>query len=134
MKKIILLLLCLFFMVSISGCQNISYGYKFHYYVDEGEGRIVFPHPFNPIVTRCKDAGPMCELSCPSNSYLISLSGGKYGNPSVTFIAVPEEGYRVKEWLFNGEIIVGNNTDIYTAVVTRDTNYNGVIAIRFEKI
>ena len=56
------------------------------------------------------------------------------GEGELTFIAIPKEGYRVKEWVFNEKVVEGNNTDTFTAKVSSDLNYKGVIAVRFEKV
>jgi hypothetical protein len=62
------------------------------------------------------------------------LLGGKKGSRELTFIASPDEGYQVKEWLFNGKIVEGNKTNSYKAIVSSEQNYIGVISVRFEAI
>ena len=52
----------------------------------------------------------------------------------MTLIAIPNEGYKVKEWIFNGESVVENDSLIFTAKVDSKLNYNGVIVVKFEKI
>ena len=52
----------------------------------------------------------------------------------MTFLAIPDEGYQVKEWIFNGKVVEGNKTNTYTAEVSKKENYNGVIEVVFEKI
>ena len=104
--------------------------------MDGGNGTIsVETSPsFNPNVELCKDAEDLCTLDCPEESYFVTLFGGEKGSREITFNATPNTGYQVKEWVFNGEIVEGNKTNSYTAIVTSEENYVGVIAVRFEEI
>jgi hypothetical protein len=62
------------------------------------------------------------------------LIWGKKGWRELTFIASPDEGYQVKEWLFNGKIVEGIKINSYKAIVSSEQNYCGVISVRFEAI
>jgi hypothetical protein len=62
------------------------------------------------------------------------MLGGKMGSRELTFIATPNEGYQVKEWLFNGKIVEGNKTNSYKVIVSSEQNYCGVISVRFEAL
>ena len=136
MKKIIVSMFLLVFGLCLVGCVHSTYGYQFHFYVDGGNGtiKIETSSSFNPDVKLCKDVEDMCTLDCVEESYFIELNGGEKGSREITFIATPNMGYQVKEWLFNGEIVDGNKTNSYTAIVTSEEDYVGVIAVRFEEI
>ena len=41
----------------------------------------------------------------------------------LTFIAVPNDGYKVKELIFNGKTITRNDSLLFTAKVTNELNY-----------
>ena len=117
-----------------SGCVYKTYSYCFHYRVDGGNGQIRIEEKpgFTPKKYFCKDT--WCELNCPENSYYLRRSGKKRGESVLTFIAIPDDGYQVKEWSFNGTIIKGNKTNTYTATVSNKDKYNGVIVVTFEPI
>ncbi len=136
MKKILVSMLLLVFGLCLVGCVRSTYGYQFHFYVDGGNGtiKIETSSSFNPDVKLCKDVEDMCELDCTEESYFVELNGGENGSREITFIATPNTGYQVKEWLFNGEIVESNKTNSYTAIVTNEEDYVGVIAVRFEEI
>ena len=124
LTSLILVTLLVVSLFAFVGCIK-EYGYTFYFYVDEGEGELTFEQGFNPTVHLCEDV---------ENMYFVRLRGGKEGFRELTFIAIPEEGYRVKEWVFNEKVVEGNNTDTFTAKVSSDLNYKGVIAVRFEKV
>ena len=135
MKKILVSLFLLVFGLYLVGCVHSTYGYQFHFCVDGGNGTISIEtsSSFNPDVKLCIDVEDMCELDCTEESYFVELTGGENGSREITFIATPNTGYRVKEWLFNGEIVDGNKTNSFTAIVTSEEDYVGVIAVRFEE-
>ena len=114
-------------IISLGGCRD--YGYCFHFSVDGGNG--IFAVEYDNLYF-CRDSG--CELNCDNNSYLIRLRGGKNGARELTFTAIPEKGYQVKEWVFNDKIVAGNKTNTYVAIVTSEQNYNGKICVRFEPV
>lgn len=134
MKKIFVFLISLLFILFISGCTIKEYGYKFHFCVEGGNGEIkIQTSPsFNPTVYLCKEWE--CGLNCNEDSHLVRFRGGKNGSYELTFIAVPNDGYKVKEWIFNGETVAGNDSLLFTAKVTSELNYNAVIVVKFEKI
>ena len=135
MKKIYIFMCLLSFSLLLVGCIHETYGYHFHFYVDGGNGTISIETTpsFNPDVILCSDSGDMCSLNCSENSYYVCLHGGKNGSRELTFIATPDVGYQVKEWTFNGEKVLDNKTNLYTATVSSKENYNGVISVVFEK-
>ena len=108
----------------------VDYGYDFHYLVEGGNGKIEIEKRSKPNVL-CKDAS--CESNCPENSYYFHCRGAK-GGRSVVFTAIPNEGYQVKEWRFNGKIVEGNKMNSFEAIVTRKDNYQGFIVVVFEPI
>ena len=136
-KKIKIIFIAIFIMgfmfLSISCCTD--YGYLFHYSVDGGNGEIVVKttESFKPNVKKCSESS-LCELNCSNDSYIVRLRGGKNGSRDLTFTAIPKDGYRVKEWLFNGEPVEENKTNSYTATVSYKDNYSGVITVEFENI
>ena len=136
MKKILVTMFLLIFGLCLVGCVHSTYGYQFHFCVDGGNGTISIEtsSSFNPDVKLCKDAEDMCELDCTEESYFVELNGGENGSREIIFIATPNTGYQVKEWLFNGDIVEGNKTNSFTAIVTSEEDYVGVIAVRFEEI
>lgn len=136
MKKILVNVFLLIFGLCMIGCVHSTYEYQFHFYVDGGNGTISIEtsSSFNPDVKLCKDAEDMCDLDCTEESYFVELNGDEKGSREITFIATPNTGYQVKEWLFNGEIVEDNNTNSYTAIVTSEDGYVGVITVRFQKI
>lgn len=134
-KKIICLLLVLFTLLTSNlGCAIREYGYFVHFYVDGEGGDIMIEtsQSFNPNIYLCTE-NPMCELNCPPNSYLFYFRGGKTGCRVVNFIANPNDGYKVKEWEFNGKII-DNDTNYCSVCVSNDNDYNSVLVLRFDKI
>ena len=132
MKKwisvILSVMLSLGVLFSFSGCTD--YGYWFHYRVEGGNGGIEVET--NRQIRRCNE--DKCGLDCPINSHFIALIGGKRGSHTLTFIATPNEGYQVKEWIFNGKTVEGNKSNTYTASVSNKDNYNGVIIVVFEPV
>ena len=126
----VLAVVTLLFSCVFVGCTD--YGYTFHYRVDGENGAIEIEKDvgFQPSKDLCKDS--WCELGCPENSYYFQAMGNKRGTSSLTFIAIPEEGYQVKEWRFNGEVVEGNQTNTYTASVSYKDAYTGVITVKFE--
>lgn len=136
MKKLLVSIFLLVFGLCLVGCEHSTYGYQFHFCVDGGNGTISIEtsSSFNPDVKMCKDVEDMCNLDCTEVSYFVELNGGEKGSREITFIATPNTGYQVKEWLFNGKIIESNKTNSYTAIVTREEDYVGVIVVRFEEI
>ena len=135
MKKICIFMCLLSFSLFLIGCIHETYGYQFHFYVDGGNGTISIETTpsFNPDVILCSESGDMCSLNCSENSYYVCLLGGKNGSYELTFIATPDAGYQVKEWTFNGEQVLDNKTNLYTATVSNKENYNGIISVVFEK-
>ena len=133
-KTVIILILILTLILSfmLAGCND--YGYRFHCRVIGGNGEIV-PEESSWIEAAelCSES-EFCELdNCPEGSYVIPRLGNRIGC-IMTFLAIPDEGYQVKEWIFNGKVVEGNKTNTYTANVTKKENYNGVIEVVFEKI
>lgn len=116
---------------------TITYDVKYYHAkeYDGGNGIISIKTTpsFNPDVRLCSEAGDMCSLNCSENSYYVCLHGGKKDSRELTFIATPNDGYQVKKWTFNGEKVLDNETNFYTATVSNKDNYNGVISVVFEK-
>lgn len=126
----------LMFIMCLAGCKNNGYGYNFHFRVEGGNGEIKIQtsSTFNPTIHLCNEMEDMCELNCNEETHFVSLLGGKNGFRELTLIAVPNDGYKVKDWIFNGEKVEGNDSLLFTAKVTSELKYNGVIVVKFEKI
>ena len=139
MKKLFLLFVLILFSITMFGCNkviiNADYGYEFHFSVAEGEGELtaITPYDYEPPVWSCSEHRGY-DVGCGENSYYLSLMGGKRGSAQIIFTAIPKEGYKVKEWTFNGKVVEGNKTNTYTATVTYKDKYKGVITVKFEKI
>ena len=131
-KLFLILGVILFSLFGVAGCTD--YGYYFHYDVDGGNGEIKIDDEFSiSRIYKCRDENNnACELECSNSSRVAALLGGKNGSATMTFIAIPDEGYVVKEWIFNGKIVDGNKTNSFVAKVTSEQGYNGVIIVRFE--
>ena len=131
-KLFLILGVILFSLFGVAGCTD--YGYYFHYDVDGGNGKIqIYDSISENIIWKCRDENNnACELECSNSSRVAALLGGKNGSATMTFIAIPDEGYVVKEWIFNGKIVDGNKENTFVAKVTSELGYNGVIIVRFE--
>ena len=64
----------------------------------------------------------------------LRMMGGKVGNHSLKFIACPDEGYRVKNWFYNGEIVEENKTNTLNSREVNNKNPVVVITVEFEPI
>ena len=106
--------------------------YIHHFYVDGGHGELIVEEKFANFVRSCEEY-PTNLGTCPSNCKHWGGFGAPGGYREATYTAIPDEGYIVKEWLYNGEIVEGNKTNLYTARVTSENEYNGVIVVRFKK-
>lgn len=131
-KLFLTLSVILFSLIGAIGCTD--YGYYFHYDVEGGNGEIKIHDTISTSrIYRCRDENSrVCELGCSNSSRVAILSGGKKGSRTMTFVATPDDGYIVKEWIFNGKIVDGNKTNSFVAKVTSEDGYNGVIIVRFE--
>ena len=69
----------------------------------------------------CKEM--KCGLNCNEESHFVSLLEEKNIFHELTFIAVPNDGYKVKELIFNGKTITRNDSLLFTAKVTNELNY-----------
>ena len=131
-KKLLVLGISLIMCIGLfSGCSD--YGYQFHYSVIGGNGEITLDNEALLRKVKLCNEGPWCELECEDTSQFIMLLGGKKGQ-QLKLIAIPNEGYQVKEWLYNGKIVEGNKTTSYKAKVSSEQNYYGVISVRFEAV
>lgn len=79
-----------------------DYAYEFYYEITGENGSLV--------AFEWDGSEPVDSSFSP-----IVFEGGKKGSYSVEFLAIPEEGYKVKEWVCNGEIVTGNKTNIFVA-------------------
>ena len=131
-KLFLMLGMILLSLFGVAGCTD--YGYYFHFDVDGGNGKIqIYDSISENSIWKCRDENNnACELECSNSSRVAALLGGKNGSATMTFIAIPDEGYVVKEWIFNGKIVDGNKTNSFVAKVTSEQGYNGVIVVRFE--
>ena len=135
MKKLFIYTISFVFLMCLVGCDSNARGYKFHFRVEDGNGELNLSSntSYNPTFYFCNDVS-MCELACPDNSCFVELLGASNSYRELTFEAVPDEGYKVKEWIFNGDIVEDYNSNEFTARVTSDMGYEGIIVVKFEKI
>lgn len=121
--------------IALTSCTD--YGYEFHFAVIQGNGHLTFSHPTIDIenldVKLCSEAHTDV-LNCPVDSHVFYILGGKNNSYEFTFIAEPNEGYQVKLWSFNNEIVPFNKTISFLAKVSSSTSYQGFISVEFEKI
>lgn len=140
MKKISKLVLSFLWItllsISLSSCSD--YGYEFHFAVINGNGNLTIDLPASEIenlgIELCSNPGHPYELDCPEGSQWFYILGGRNGSYEFTFIAEPDEGYEVKQWLFNNEIVVGNTSNSFLAEVSSETSRQGFIFVEFALI
>ncbi len=110
MKKIVLFLTVLFVLSTATACSDYEYNYNFS--VQGGNGK---------LYAICGDK----EIyESP-----IVLMGGKRGNHQLKFIAVPDEGFQVKQWIYNGKIAEDYKLESFT---TGLVSYNDYISVSVE--
>ena len=130
-KKMLIMGVALMICLGLfAGCTD--YGYEFHFDVIDGNGELTLNYD-GTRVWHCNEQ-PSHKLECTNTSRYVVLMGGKKGSHELTFLAIPNEGYQVKEWLFNGEVVEGHKFNSYTAKVSSEQNYYGIIAVTFEPI
>lgn len=95
----------------------VDYVYEYHFSVVGENGTINVAYP---------DGKPYLEALSPYN-----LLGGK--NRGLSFIATPDEGYQVKEWTLNGEMIEGEKSNLLHIEVVYTQNPIAV-TVEFEII
>lgn len=131
-KLLTIIVLMTITLLVFSGCAD--YGYEFHFDVGGGEGDIIIENEISERRVKLCNESQWCKLGCSDSSHISMLIGGKNGSRELTFIAIPDEGYQVKEWIFNGKIVDGNKTTSYKAKVSSDHEYYGVISVIFEPV
>jgi hypothetical protein len=105
-----------------AGCKN-DYGYEYHFSVIGENGTISY---------RRWDATKY-EWQYYETSPL-EMRGGKEGSHNLEFIAAPSEGFQVKEWRYNDEIVEGNTSNSFTTGVVNYKNPKITITVEFEPI
>ena len=132
MKKNMLLLIVfisLLFMNSLVACVDVSQ--QVHYRVD-GDGGNLINLDFDDEYL-CSER--YCGYDCPENSKFIALSGRTKINIDLHFEAIPDDGYKVKEWIVNDQIIEDNVSNLFTINIVYDGDWEPtIIIVRFEKI
>ncbi len=93
-----------------------DYGYVFHYVVVGGNGRVVELY-WQPTLYE------WLEWESPA-----SKMGGENGHQT-ELTAIPDEGYQVKQWTCNGDIVENNKTNY---LLVRAVNPKQVFAITVE--
>ena len=100
--RTIVIALSLFVLYGLSGylfaCDKNIYEYCYSFYVEGEHGSL------------CVMRG---NKAVDSSESPIILMGGKNGGINLEFVATPDEGYRVKQWTINGQVVEGNNTDTF---------------------
>ena len=132
MKKNMLLLIVfisLLFMNSLIACVDVSQ--QVHYRVDGDGGNLINLDVDDEYL--CSER--YCGYGCPENSKFIALSGRTKINIDLHFEAIPDDGYKVKEWIVNGQIIEDNVSNLFTINIVNDEDCKPtIIKVRFEKI
>lgn len=132
MKRIAILAILLISLCSLCGCS--TYGYEFHFSVIGDNGEISLENKDNmEFVKSCSDSRA-CNKGCNETSKYFIFRGSKRDIKVLTFIAEPNDGYQVKEWRFNGEVVEENKSNTFTATVTYKDDYYGIISVKFEPI
>lgn len=108
---------CCTFFCSCLACRD--YGYEYNFSVVGGNGE---------IFVKLGD-----ELYSSSESPL-RLLGGKVCNHNLEFVAYPDEGYQVKNWVYNGEIVEENKSNTLFSREANNKNNVIVITVEFEPI
>lgn len=136
-KKVINIILFMIMVVCITGCRKSTLAtYHFHFYVEGGNGKIqVEKSPsFEIEIFPCEEHKLYFNHDFMEVSNYCFKNGGSNGFREQTFIAIPDDGYKVKEWVFNGKIVEGNISECFVARVTSEDDYHGIIIVKFEKV
>lgn len=113
------LVLVLVMCCMLTSCDNFikrDYGYVFHFVVVGGNGRVVVRY-WHSTLYEWK------EIESP-----IEMLGGEKGQ-RIELTAIPDEGYQVKQWTCNGDIVENNKTN---TMLVRAVNPEQVFAITVE--
>lgn len=131
MKVFRSIIMILFLGIKLISCGD--YVMFVHFYVEQGKGELMVET--TPIIIDVCEEVSWCELDCPKNSQIITIHSGKGTiRRELTFRATPDEGYKVKEWLYNGEKITDNTTEVLNIVVTSEEGYDVAVTVVFEEI
>lgn len=111
-RKILLLTVMIVISVALLGAC-LDYGYTFHYSVTGGNGTLA--------PTWGGETSP------------VTIRGGRKGQ-QLEFVATPDEGYRVKQWTFNGEVVEGNTSEVFVARAKNRKQTNVTVTVEFEPV
>lgn len=137
MRKAFIIFVILVLGFGFSGCRNATRtNYYFHFYVDGGNGKIQVEDSsrYKDKVKSCNEHKKFYDFVCVEGSFFNYIGGGSNSYREQTFIAIPDEGYKVKEWIFNGKVVEGNTSESFVAKVTSEDGYHGMIIVKFEKV
>ena len=110
-KTILSIIVIVASLTLLSAC--IDYGYTFHYSVTGGNGTLA--------------------PSWGGDTSPVTLRGGRKGQ-QLEFVATPDEGYRVKQWTFNGEVVEGNTSEVFVARAKNRKQTNVTVTVEFEPV
>jgi hypothetical protein len=68
-----------------------------------------------------------------SDSSTIYVRGSKKGQ-QIELTAIPDDGYQVKEWKYNGEVVEDNKSNSFTAIAKSYKQDKNIITVEFEPI
>lgn len=108
----------LFIAVKFTSC--VDYEYIYYFNVDGEHGQIY------------AEVGSEKEDSSESPIILMGSKNGYYHR--IKFSAVPDEGYKVRAWRLNGEVVDGNAGNEYTLPKIKYNKKALTITVEFEAI
>lgn len=112
-------LIILLLLSSCLMCACVDYEYSYYFSVEGGNGTI----------SMFAD-----DKLFESDNSPVQLMGGRQGMQQFAFLATPSEGYRVKQWTCDGQIVHGNKTVIYMCDKLTPTKGEVHITVEFEPI
>lgn len=121
-KKRCLLSVALVILLLLSGCLMcacVDYGYTYYFSVEGGNGTI----------SMFAD-----DKLFESDNSPVQLLGGRKGIQQFAFLATPSEGYKVKQWTCDGQVVRGNTTVIYMCGKLTPNKAEVHITVEFEPI
>ncbi|MBR2138289.1 MAG: hypothetical protein IJ966_03205 [Bacilli bacterium] len=135
MKKIMLLLIIFISAIFINSCVGIGdVSIQVHYYVDGTGGNLICLDLNDTEAPSCKH---YCSYGCPKNSHYISVNGNGSTplKTNILFKAIPDEGYKIKNWILNEQVVEDKKDNVFEVYVNSEESTNAIILkVEFETI